>query len=129
MWYLITFEKSEILTLITNQTDMEHKIIGTEDGKPVVSISPGEKKYEIEIVDNTPDVCYLNQFNALNPIHFTVLNHSTVILKWDFDLQSLIAELPNILNRGDKYVIIPFTEIAASNMLNAKFYTEIIKNN
>lgn len=117
MWYLITFEDASFVRVTIDYGEIESSYEGSEDGKPIFSLSQNEKYYSLEVLDDCPDCVILTELNKLNRQKFIFLNHATCILKWEEGLDSLKNSLMKIFAAMDKYAIFPISEIAASNFL------------
>jgi len=128
MWYLITFEDSDFVRLKIEQGDTSYKFEGEEENKPIFAITEEEKTYELEVLDDTPDTYRLRELNKLNPKRFILLNHASVILEWKEGIESLQTDLKQIFNPKDKYVIIPVSEISASNFLQVQYLNQLMES-
>lgn len=118
MWYLITFESYDLISVTQQQENTRFDFEEMEDNKPVFSVTEGRKHYEFEIIDDTPEAYRLTELNTLNPRGFILLNHAAVLLKWKKGVDDLVIELKKIFHKKDKYVIVPVTNLTASNFLD-----------
>lgn len=83
----------------------------------------------IYILVDTADGYRLNDLNKLNPSRFILLNHASVLLQWDNGRVSLETNLKKILKPTDKYAIITFSQIAASNLFPILPINQLLKRN
>lgn len=127
MWYLITFESNDLISVTQQQGETDFDFEGIEENKPIFSATGGKMYYEFEVLDNSPDAYRLNELNALNPRGFILLNHAAVLLNWKATVDELVNELKQIFHKNDKYVIVPVTNLAASNFLDVQGINGFLK--
>lgn len=128
MWYLITFEEYDFIRITSNNDNIEFKYQGREDGKHAFSVSNGVKEYQSELLNNYSFAGErLTALNCLSPRFFVILNHATILLKWDTGIESLNSHASNIFGSDDKYVIIAVTEVAASNFFDVEPFNKTLK--
>lgn len=128
MWYLITYEAYDFIRITSNNDNIDFRCEGREDGKYVFSVSDGAKEYESELLNNYSFAGEtLTALNRLSPRFFTILNHATVLLKWDKGIESLNSHASNIFGNDDKYVTIAVSEIVASNFFDIDLFNKTLK--
>lgn len=120
MWYLITFEEHNFIRVTSNEGEVVKDFTGLDCGRRSYNVSQETSKYELEVLDYYPCGDTLISLNELNPSGFILLNHAAVFLRWDDGLETLIDRLKSVFYSGDKYLVVPVSEISASNFLPVK---------
>ncbi len=106
MWFLITFEDSAFTRIIINQSETKFKYEGHENKIPVFSVYDGERHYEIKVLREMPETgAYLTSLHVLSPSYFIILNHCSVLLKWNNGSDNLSEQIISIINKEDKFAI------------------------
>ncbi len=128
MWYLITFEEYDFIRITSNNDNIEFSYQSREDGKHAFSVSDGANEYESELLNNYSFAGErLTALNRLSPRFFVILNHATVLLKWDTGIENLSSQASNIFGNDDKYVIIAVSEVVASNFFDVALFNKTLK--
>ncbi len=117
MWYLITFEPQDFVKVTTIEGGVDTKLIGVDNGQRHFNVTQQSKRFEIEVLDDMPSGDELTSLCEINPVGFIMLNHASVLLRWNQELSELRKKLMRVFSKYDKYVIVPVTEIVDSNYL------------
>jgi hypothetical protein len=128
MWYLITFEDTHFVRIKNKQNPTDYKFDGLEDGNPEYNVLDGGMSFELEVEDNGGDTAdYLSDLHALGNGYFILLNHATVLLRWDGGIESLNRSVSGIFETKDRYAIIPVDRVAGSNFIQIETLNGLLK--
>lgn len=127
MWYLIAYESNSFADLRTSQEETKFQREISDDELPEFRVSSGFKYFEIEVFEEKTEAYWLISLNELNPNGFYLLNHNTVLLRWDNTPEELIDQIKKITGSKDKFAIFPVSEMLESNFLNTDYMNPLLK--
>ena len=125
MWYLVTFEAYDFIKVNIKQKDTQYTLDRSEDTR-TFSVSGGNE-YEYVVNDDNPEAYRLNELNALNPFGCILINHATVLVRWEDSIKNLESRVKSVFHNKDKYFIVEIAENAATNLFSEEQLNIIFK--
>lgn len=127
MWYLVTFEAYDFIKVIIKQKDTQFTLDSSKETRTF--LVSGGNEYEYVVNDENPEAYRLNELIALNPLGCILINHSTVLVRWEDSIKNLESRIKSVFHNKDKYFIVEIAENAATNLLSEEQLNIIFKMN
>ncbi len=116
MLYLITFKIGGFAEVKITQKETDYALEGY-DGKRIYKVTGG-RTFEYLLHDYHPEAYRLNELDALNPFGCVIINHTTVLVRWEDSIEDLESKIIPIFANNDKYFIMAVSEDTLTNLFS-----------